>query len=119
MIKRSLLFVWFMAELFSCGGAKSRAQNEASSIKVNVVLVQLSVAVTDHKGNYVTGLKPEDFEVIEDKIPEKIANFDEGNAAPRTLIDFSSGEVSAPAPAAAAPAAPSAASAVKRPDNPM
>ena len=38
---------------------------------MNVVLVQLNVAVTDRKGNYVSGLKPEDFEITEDKIPEK------------------------------------------------
>ena len=30
-------------------------------LRVNVVLVQLNVAVTDDKGNYVTGLRPEDF----------------------------------------------------------
>jgi Ca-activated chloride channel homolog len=79
MVKKSLLFVWFVVELFSCGGTKSRAQNDASSIKVNVVLVQLNVAVTDRKGNYVSGLKPQDFEITEDKIPEKVATFEEGN----------------------------------------
>ena len=46
-------------------------------LRVNVVLVQLSVAVTDSKGNYVTGLRPEDFEIIEDKIPQKLSTFEE------------------------------------------
>ena len=46
-------------------------------LRVNVVLVQLNVAVTDDKGNYVTGLRPEDFLVTEDKIPEKISTFEE------------------------------------------
>jgi VWFA-related protein len=55
------------------------AQDEASRFRVNVVLVQLTVAVTDSKGNYVTGLKPEDFVVSEDNIQEKIANFEEGD----------------------------------------
>ena len=55
------------------------AQNDPSRLQVNVDLVQLSVAVTDRKGNYISGLRPEDFVVTEDKIPEKISNFDEGS----------------------------------------
>ncbi len=55
------------------------AQDEASRFRVNVVLVQLNVAVTDSKGNYVTGLKPDDFVITEDNLQEKIANFEEGD----------------------------------------
>jgi VWFA-related protein len=71
-------------------GAEPRpaAQNEASNLKVNVVLVQLNVAVTDHAGNYVSGLKPEDFAISEDKIPEKIATFEEGNQVIREAADL-------------------------------
>lgn len=54
------------------------AQDETSRFRVNVVLVQLQVAVTDNKGNYIAGLHPEDFAIIEDNIPEKIANFETG-----------------------------------------
>jgi Ca-activated chloride channel family protein len=57
----------------------SAAQDEASRFRVNVVLVQLTIAVTDSKGNYVTGLKPEDFVITEDNIQEKVANFEEGD----------------------------------------
>ena len=86
MAKRAFLFLWFFVELFSFGGPRSRAQSDASSIRVNVVLVQLNVAVTDRKGNYVSGLRPQDFEITEDKIPEKIATFEEGNEPTRRLI---------------------------------
>lgn len=65
----------------------TRAQDESSRIFVNVVLVQLNVAVTDRKGNYITGLKPENFLVSEDKIPEKIATFEEGGAPGGGLPD--------------------------------
>ena len=65
----------------------SRAQDESSRIFVNVVLVQLNVAVTDRKGNYITGLKPENFLVSEDRIPEKIATFEEGGAPGGGLPD--------------------------------
>jgi Ca-activated chloride channel homolog len=115
MAKRYFVLLCFFLFTFPLsGGRGAAAQDDSGRIRVSVVLVQLSVAVTDRKGNYVTGLKPEDFEVVEDKIPEKIANFEEGNAAPRTLIDFGSGEASA---AASAPGA--AGAAIKRPDNPM
>ncbi len=46
-------------------------------LRVNVVLVQLNVAVTDDKGRYVTGLRPQDFSITEDKLPQKISTFEE------------------------------------------
>jgi len=49
------------------------------SLHVNVVLVQLSVAITDSKGNYVSDLKPDDFAIYEDSIAEKTATFEEGS----------------------------------------
>src|ERR1700691_5983860 len=55
-------------------------QDQSSRFFVNVVLVQLNVAVTDRHGNYITRLRPEDFDITEDKIPEKIATFEEGGA---------------------------------------
>jgi VWFA-related protein len=66
--------------LLITAGPRFAAQDGSSRLHVNVVLVQLNVAVTDHKGHYIGGLKPEDFVVTEDKIPEKIATFEEGSA---------------------------------------
>jgi VWFA-related protein len=65
--------------LLVLGGGRRIAAQDDSRILVNVVLVQLNVAVTDRKGNYISGLKPEDFAITEDKIPERIATFEEGN----------------------------------------
>lgn len=59
-------------------------------IHVVVNMVQLNVAVTDKKGNYVTGLKPTDFEIVEDGITEKAATFGEGNEPVRNLGDVAS-----------------------------
>jgi Ca-activated chloride channel family protein len=59
---------------------KFAAQDDSTRLHVNVVLVQLDIAVTDHSGHYVNDLRPEDFIVSEDKIPEKIATFEEGNS---------------------------------------
>jgi VWFA-related protein len=60
-------------------GTQPAPQDDPMHLRMNVVLVQLSVAVTDSKGNYVTGLRPENFEVTEDKIQQKISSFDEGS----------------------------------------
>jgi Ca-activated chloride channel family protein len=63
-------------------------------IHVAVDLVQLNVAVTDSRGNYVPGLQPTDFAVLEDGIPQKIATFGEGNEPSRRLIDAPSPDIS-------------------------
>jgi VWFA-related protein len=55
--------------------------------RVNVDMVQLNVAVIDRKGNYVTGLRPSDFEIVEDTIPQKLATFEEGNQGPISLVN--------------------------------
>jgi Ca-activated chloride channel homolog len=68
----------------------SIAQEDETNIRVNVDLVQLNVAVTDNKGNYVTGLRPEDFAISEDGIKEKMATFAEGNEATRRVTEIAS-----------------------------
>ena len=75
-----------------CGGVKTTAQDDGR-ILVNVNLVQLNVAVTDSKGRYVSNLNPEDFSITEDKIPEKMATFEEGNGPTRSLVDIASGSM--------------------------
>jgi len=71
--------------LFYGGDRQPAAQESSSRIFVNVVLVQLNVAVTDKKGNYVRGLRPQDFVVNEDNIPESISSFEEGGAVASNL----------------------------------
>jgi Ca-activated chloride channel homolog len=89
--------------LFMAAAPRPSAQDETSHFRVNVVLVQLNLAVTDSKGNYVTGLRPEDFVITEDNIPEKIATFEEGNN------ESSRQQIATAAPAASAPSAPQSA----------
>jgi len=61
------------------------AQQDGTRFRISVDLVQLNVAVTDNKGNYVTGLKPSDFVISEDGITEKLATFEEGNGPTQRL----------------------------------
>ena len=95
MRKKWLLFLCLIPVGFYAARV-GKAQRDASQLHVDVVLVQLNVAVTDSKGNYVSGLRPEDFIITEDNIPQKTATFEEGNEAPRRLLNVGSG----PAPAA-------------------
>jgi VWFA-related protein len=81
MSKKSFVCFGLFSCLFLLQGRQSRpaAQDDPMHLRVNVVLVQLNVAVTDDKGNYVTGLRPDDFTVTEDKIPQKISTFEESS----------------------------------------
>ncbi|HLV88883.1 MAG TPA: VWA domain-containing protein [Candidatus Sulfotelmatobacter sp.] len=60
------------------------------SLKVNVPLVNVDVLVTTKDGQFVPGLKKENFRVIEDGVPQQVANFNVSQA-PITavlLIEF-------------------------------
>jgi VWFA-related protein len=50
-------------------------QSAGPVIRVTVDLVQVDAVVTDSQGRHVTGLKPEDFEILEDGKPQKITHF--------------------------------------------
>ena len=85
-MKKATLAIFALAPCFLLQPAdtQSAPQDEATRLRMNVVLVQLSIAVTDSKGNYVNGLRPENFEVTEDKIPQKISSFEEGSGETST-----------------------------------
>jgi Ca-activated chloride channel family protein len=92
MMKRYFLLLCLLAVPFSGGGVGASAQSDSSRIRVSVVLVQLNVAVTDNKGNYISGLGPEDFAITEDKIPQKTATFEEGNGPTRSILTVANPE---------------------------
>lgn len=80
-----LIFLSFFAAWLV---ARDRDQdNGGNVIRVVVSMVQLNVAVTDAKGNYVTTLRPSDFDISEDGIPQKLATFEEGNEGPQNLLE--------------------------------
>ena len=55
--------------------------------RVKVDMVVLSFQIFDNKGHYVNGLKPKDFRVLEDGIPQKLNTFAEGNKPPSQLAE--------------------------------
>jgi Ca-activated chloride channel homolog len=94
-VKRSFAVLGLSSALFLllAGEPRPEAQSDSSSrLRVNVDLVQLNIAVTDGRGKYISGLKPENFQISEDKIPEKISSFEEGNGAARHYYVDESGK---------------------------
>ena len=74
MRMRGVVSIGFLVTMMLGPWVNGGAQESSADIQVIVNMVQLNVAVTDNKGDYVTGLKPEDFLVTEDGIPQKIAS---------------------------------------------
>ena len=94
MRKRTLLLMMRLLLITALGGVLSFSQEPDDSspqavFRIDVNLVLLNVAVMDGKDNYVTGLKPWDFEIYEDGITQRIATFAEGSEEPRPLDEFS------------------------------
>ena len=65
----------------------ARTQEPEPTFHVKVDMVVLSFTVTDNKGRYVNGLKPTDFRILEDGIPQKVNTFAEGNRPPLQILD--------------------------------
>ena len=60
--------------------------NTVATIKSKVRLVLVDVVVTNGKGDAVTGLQKQDFEILEDGKPQTISTFEEHHGAPPTQI---------------------------------
>ena len=105
MAKRFFLSLCLiLALLLSVRPKTSSAQAPQPEFRVTVNMVQLNVAVTDNKGNYVTGLRPKDFEINEDGIHQKIATFGEGDSPARKVEELASNAPEAKDPPADLPA---------------
>jgi Ca-activated chloride channel homolog len=92
MKKSTVLSLWFVLGLLYTFGLPIAAQEDKTHIRVVVDLVQLNVAVTDSKGNYITGLRPQDFIITEDGIKQKIATFAEGNEPTHRVGDITASD---------------------------
>ena len=56
------------------------------SLQVNVPLVTVPVTITTKNGEFIPGLKKEDFRILEDGAPQKITNFSQSSEAPITAV---------------------------------
>ncbi len=72
----------FLRPKFPYASSPLLAAQDRPIFKVKVDMVVLSFQVTDNKGHYINGLKPKDFRVLEDGIPQKFVTFAEGSKPP-------------------------------------
>ena len=75
--------------LLACGptlaqSQKPQPQDEDEVIRVRANLVNVDVMVKDKKGNYISDLKPEDFTIFENGVPQKVEFFDTPALKPQT-----------------------------------
>ena len=70
------------------------------SVNIDVRVIDFDVVVTDKRGNFVSGLTKDDFEILENGVPKPVSNFYEINdGTPKTAIASEvGGRVEAPTP---------------------
>src|SRR5207245_11166568 len=69
-------FCWVAIKVQSQDKKQNKSADEDDVIKVTSNLVSLDVIVKDKKGKAITDLKPEEFSIFENGVPQKIAFFD-------------------------------------------
>ena len=74
-MKRALAAAIAAIALLSLAPARAQ-QSQGFSFRTGVDLINVTVTVTDNQGRFVSGLKPEDFEVYEDGKLQTISQFD-------------------------------------------
>jgi VWFA-related protein len=98
-------------------------QQAAPTFRSNVNLVLVDVVVRDRRGNVVTGLKADNFQLLEDGKPQQILTFAfeqiQTNAAPVERASILAGATSTAAPRVTAPAAPAPGAAPSTPTGPL
>ena len=86
--------------------AQTRQEGETPRLveNIDVRIINIDVVVTDRRGNPVTGLKREDFEIYENNVPKPISNFYAVEGSLPVAVEAEGG--SAPAVATPAPGKP-------------
>jgi len=82
---RGILLFLHLALLMPAYAQQQQAPSQFPPLKVEVDLVNSSVTVTNREGRAVTGLKKEDFTVIEDGVPQEIAFFHDDEHIPVSI----------------------------------
>ncbi len=67
-------------------GASGQVPAESPTLRVDVRLVNVEVAVTDGSGKFIPDLKPENFLIREDGVPQKVTHFAPTRAPVRVAL---------------------------------
>jgi VWFA-related protein len=103
-LKRPLIALLLAAQLVTAGPLAAQEPGVAPLVQtIDIRVINLDVVVVDRKGNTVSGLKADDFEILENGVTQKITNFYE--VTERT-IQQRAADATAPAAAPAEAEAP-------------
>jgi VWFA-related protein len=72
---RALALLCFAMAAFGQQIPKPEAQPSPPTLRITVTLVQVDAVVTDSHGKRVTGLSADDFELLQDGVPQKVTYF--------------------------------------------
>lgn len=92
----SLLLLVTVSVLAQQPAANSQQNAEEPAVRITTNLVQIDVVVTNDKGQLVTDLQQDDFELYEDNRPQKITNFSFVPIAPIPQVSSYSSTPSTP-----------------------
>ncbi|MFZ0957338.1 MAG: VWA domain-containing protein [Candidatus Sulfotelmatobacter sp.] len=101
-----------LTSVLLCSTLLSQQQSELR-LRSESDLVLVNVTVRDKNGNFVQGLKPENFTILEDNKTQKVLSFDVENVDAVPALDVAQVKPLAEAPAKATPAAADLASQFK------
>jgi VWFA-related protein len=87
MKRTSAIFLWLSLPALAAGQNPPAGGPPPVSESVTVAVTDVEVVVTDSKGRRVPGLAKNDFEVLEDGIPQPITNFYAVSGGRTTLAD--------------------------------
>lgn len=98
----SLLILALALPLLAQGRLNNQGPEQPRIVEnIDVRVINIDVVVTDRRGNPISGLKKEDFEIRENNIPKPISNFYEVTGGRATNPADAPAPAPAPAPAAA------------------
>jgi VWFA-related protein len=119
----SRVLATFLQFALLCYSLPAQQQPADYTFRVQSDLVLVNVTVRDKNGNFVRGLKPEDFTILEDNKPQKVVSFDvedidalanQDVAQAKPLPSQTSSQTSSPLSPPANPTAPPAAGAANQ-----
>ena len=76
-----------LASVLAGTGSVAAQEGQRPVFRIKVDMVVLSFTVTDSKGKYINGLKPNEFRILEDGILQRISTFTEGTKPPLAVLE--------------------------------
>jgi VWFA-related protein len=84
-----IFFICSVCRLQALADSEGASQEPQSTIRTETAIVNVTLTATDKKGKHIPGLTSADFQIFEDKVPQKIEYFSElgeSSEIPLTIV---------------------------------